>query len=69
WNEPLPIVTVSVGVYTFDQNTPTDVSSIIRRADEALYISKKRGRNCCTMWNSSFSNSESQAYIPVLEVV
>ncbi|MCL2440218.1 MAG: GGDEF domain-containing protein [Treponema sp.] len=51
WNDPLPQVTISVGIYTFDRNTPTDVSSIIRRADEALYISKKRGRNCCTMWS------------------
>jgi len=51
WSEPLPQVTISVGIYTFDQNTPTDVSNIIRRADEALYASKKRGRNCCTVWN------------------
>ena len=50
WSNPLPQVTISVGIYTFDKDTPTDVSNIIRRADEALYISKKRGRNCCTMW-------------------
>jgi diguanylate cyclase (GGDEF)-like protein len=51
WVNLLPQVTISVGIYTFDQNASTDVSSIIRRADEALYISKERGRNCCTMWN------------------
>jgi len=50
WSEPLPVVTISVGIYTFDKDTPTDVSNIIRRADEALYISKKRGRNRCTVW-------------------
>jgi diguanylate cyclase (GGDEF)-like protein len=51
WDIPLPKVTISMGIYTFDQNTNADVTSIIRRADEALYISKERGRNCCTMWN------------------
>jgi diguanylate cyclase (GGDEF)-like protein len=51
WEVPLPQVTISLGIYTFDENTGADVSSIIRRADEALYISKERGRNRCTMWN------------------
>ncbi|MDR0444583.1 MAG: sensor domain-containing diguanylate cyclase [Treponema sp.] len=50
WEVPLPQVTISVGIYTFDQNTNTDASNVIRRADEALYISKERGRNRCTMW-------------------
>jgi diguanylate cyclase (GGDEF)-like protein len=51
WEVPLPQVTVSVGIYTFDQNSPADETNIIRRADEALYISKERGRNRCTLWN------------------
>lgn len=51
WETPLPQVTISIGIYTFDQNANPDVNNIIRRADEALYISKERGRNCCTMWN------------------
>ena len=51
WEVPLPSVTISIGIYTFDQNTAADVSGIIRRADEALYISKERGRNLCTIWN------------------
>lgn len=51
WENPLPRVTISVGIYTFNNNSNTDVSGIIRRADEALYISKERGRNMCTMWN------------------
>jgi len=51
WSVPLPQVTISVGIYTFDRYTTADVSNIIRRADEALYISKERGRNRCTMWN------------------
>jgi diguanylate cyclase (GGDEF)-like protein len=51
WEKPLPNVTISAGIYTFDHNAGTDVSEIIRRADEALYLSKERGRNRCTMWN------------------
>ena len=51
WEVPLPQVTISLGIYAFDQNTSSDVSDIIRRADEALYISKERGRNRSTMWN------------------
>ena len=50
-DNPLPPVTISIGIYTFDNNTGGDVTNIIRRADEALYISKERGRNRCTMWN------------------
>jgi len=51
WDTPLPQVTISAGIYTFDQTTNVDINSIIRRADEALYLSKERGRNRCTMWN------------------
>jgi len=51
WEVPLPQVTISLGIYTFDQNASGDVNDIIRRADEALYISKERGRNRCTLWN------------------
>jgi diguanylate cyclase (GGDEF)-like protein len=51
WKVPLPQVTISLGIYTFDRDSGTDVTNIIRRADEALYISKERGRNCCTLWN------------------
>jgi diguanylate cyclase (GGDEF)-like protein len=51
WEVPLPPVTISIGIYTFDPNSNSDVSAIIHRADEALYISKERGRNRCTMWN------------------
>jgi diguanylate cyclase (GGDEF)-like protein len=51
WSVPLPQVTISLGIYTFDRDSGTDVTNIIRRADEALYISKERGRNRSTMWN------------------
>ena len=51
WDVTLPQVTISMGIYTFDKDTSADISSIIRRADEALYISKECGRNRCTLWN------------------
>ena len=51
WNTPLPQVTISLGIYTFDKNSTIDVDGIMRRADEALYISKARGRNISTLWN------------------
>ena len=77
WEVPLPQVTISIGIYTFDQDTGADVSNIIRRADEALYISKERGRNRCTMWNpgiidphpdDSCSIEMISSHTPVLEV-
>ena len=78
WDVPLPQVTISIGIYTFDENTGADVSGIIRRADEALYISKKQGRNRCTMWNPGIidphpamgcSIEEIPTHGPVLEVL
>ncbi|MDR2476631.1 MAG: sensor domain-containing diguanylate cyclase [Treponema sp.] len=50
WEVPLPQVTISLGIYAFDQYSEVDSSDIIRRADEALYISKERGRNRSTIW-------------------
>ena len=51
WEIPLPQVTISMGIYCFDQVSNTDAAEIIRRADEALYTSKKRGRNLTTIWD------------------
>jgi diguanylate cyclase (GGDEF)-like protein len=52
WDPPLPQVTISLGVYTFDQYCDIDAEEIIHRADEALYLSKERGRNRSTVWGS-----------------
>ncbi|MDR2942978.1 MAG: GGDEF domain-containing protein [Treponema sp.] len=56
WDVPLPQVTISLGIYTFDQNSGVDVNTIIRRADDALYTSKQQGRNRCTTWNPEITH-------------
>jgi diguanylate cyclase (GGDEF)-like protein len=50
WEVALPQVTISLGVFAFDQNSNMDTTAILRRADEALYISKDKGRNRSTIW-------------------
>jgi diguanylate cyclase (GGDEF)-like protein len=62
WEVPLPQVTISLGIYTFDQDSDADTAGIIRRADEALYISKKQGRNRSTVWNSGYSSKPTAAF-------
>jgi diguanylate cyclase (GGDEF)-like protein len=52
WDPPLPQVTISLGVYTFDRDSSITATEIIHRADEALYLSKARGRNRTTVWGS-----------------
>jgi len=83
WEVPLPQVTISIGIYTFDKNTTADASGadaagILRRADEALYISKARGRNRSTLWNpgiidphpdESCSIEKLQIYTPIVEML
>jgi diguanylate cyclase (GGDEF)-like protein len=56
WDTPLPQVTISLGIYSFDQNSGVDVNTIIRRADDALYTSKQQGRNRCTTWNPGITH-------------
>jgi diguanylate cyclase (GGDEF)-like protein len=53
WDPPLPQVTISLGLVTFSGDTTLTAVEIIHRADEALYLSKKRGRNCTTVWGST----------------
>lgn len=50
WEVPLPQVTISLGIFVFNQDNDLGPTDILRRADEALYVSKNRGRNCCTLW-------------------
>jgi diguanylate cyclase (GGDEF)-like protein len=52
WAPPLPQVTISLGLYAFDQYSNITAEEILQRADEALYLSKERGRNRSTIWGS-----------------
>jgi diguanylate cyclase (GGDEF)-like protein len=58
WETPLPQVTISLGIFTFNQDTDLPASDIIKRADEALYLSKERGRNRTTVWGSGLNTRE-----------
>ena len=57
WEIPLPEITISLGVYSFDHTSNMETNDVIRRADEALYVSKARGRNRTTVWEPSMSNT------------
>jgi diguanylate cyclase (GGDEF)-like protein len=52
WEPPLPQVTISLGVFTFNKETNITATEAVNRADEALYMSKKLGRNRTTAWGS-----------------
>jgi len=52
WETTLPQITISLGIFTFDKNTNLSSEDIINRADEALYMSKERGRNRTTAWGA-----------------
>jgi diguanylate cyclase (GGDEF)-like protein len=67
WEPPLPQVTISLGVFTFDHTTKLQASEIIERADEALYQSKERGRNRTTVWGAGllFKIQNSKKDVPV----
>jgi diguanylate cyclase (GGDEF)-like protein len=52
WETPLPQVTISIGIITFDEHTFIPADEVIKRADQALYLSKERGRNRSTVWGS-----------------
>lgn len=52
WNPPIPRVTISLGVSVFNSYFKLGANDLIEQADEALYISKKRGRNRTTVWGS-----------------
>jgi len=60
WEPPLPKVTVSLGVFTFDKSTQIFADEVIKRADDALYMSKALGRNRVSVWEESLSKKISE---------
>jgi diguanylate cyclase (GGDEF)-like protein len=58
WAPPLPQVTISLGICSFDSREQLSADSIILRADAALYVSKQQGRNRSTIWNPGMGHVE-----------
>ena len=54
WDPPLPPVTISLGIFTFDRDTGLPAEDIVGRADTAMYHSKQIGRNCTSIWDPSY---------------
>jgi diguanylate cyclase (GGDEF)-like protein len=52
WEPPLPQVTISLGVFTFNKATNITADEAIRRVNEVLGMSKEMGRNRTTVWGS-----------------
>ena len=50
WEPQLPQVTISLGLFTFGKDMNLSSDEVVLRADEALYLSKERGRNRTTAW-------------------
>jgi diguanylate cyclase (GGDEF)-like protein len=50
WNIPLPQVTISLGIVTFNKDVDIPADDMLRRADAALYRSKEEGRNRTSIW-------------------
>jgi len=42
--------TISIGIASYPSHGATQ-SEIINKADDAMYVSKRRGRNCITVWS------------------
>lgn len=53
-------ITVSVGICTGPENA-ADHEELVRRADDAMYASKRDGRNKCTVWEPSLSGAKEAA--------
>ncbi|MGE4214155.1 MAG: GGDEF domain-containing protein [Anaerotignaceae bacterium] len=46
--QDIQVITISIGVYTSTKkDEPFELNSLIDKADKALYLAKKCGKNCC----------------------
>jgi diguanylate cyclase (GGDEF)-like protein len=64
WEPPLPQVTISIGLVSFDKSTNATAEEIIHRADEALYQSKENGRNRTSVWGAGLLFKIQKSKIP-----
>jgi len=46
WNTASPYVTLSIGYACFDPQAPITDNELLKRADEALFRAKEKGKNC-----------------------
>jgi diguanylate cyclase (GGDEF)-like protein len=63
WDPPLPQVTISLGVVSFSRDSVVVTDELIHRADEALYFSKKSGRNCTTIWQKGLHGLDERSIV------
>lgn len=60
WAQPLPAITVSLGIFTINGNITISPTEVIANADKALYASKKNGRNRVTWYGTGLLNKMNQ---------
>jgi diguanylate cyclase (GGDEF)-like protein/PAS domain S-box-containing protein len=58
-------ITASFGVTSIDHEAEC-LAQFIDQADKALYVSKNKGRNCVTAWNSDMANALAVEHISFL---
>jgi diguanylate cyclase (GGDEF)-like protein len=63
WEQPLPQVTISLGIVSFDGDEDISAEDVINRADSALYLSKEQGRNRSTSWDKSTPAINNEGFV------